>query len=199
MRCAGPPCHLGPYYLVDNGKKNYKLKTHHLKNLIEYVEQGGRLASHDDIPDDLRRQLYAEEQQRSEQQQRKAASTTNYPPIHITNVMPTPSPDAPVIASTASTLSSQLVYDVPCSLDIAGPRDVAVKNYCEWQSSQVVHSTIKQEFAKAYRVMMEHCLDLEHVFEDQDPEFFIQSGIKIGAARRFVRDIGKWVKQRNGE
>lgn len=31
------------------------------------------------------------------------------------------------------------------------------------------------------------------VYRDQDPHFFIGKGIKIGIARRFVEDIGKWV------
>lgn len=42
--------------------------------------------------------------------------------------------------------------------------------------------------------MLEHSLDLEQVYKDQDPNFFIEKGIKIGVARRFVEDIGKWVK-----
>ena len=40
MRCTGPPCHLGPHCWRDPvGKKHYRLKTHHLKGLVRYVEQ----------------------------------------------------------------------------------------------------------------------------------------------------------------
>ena len=64
MRCPGPPCQLGPYCWRDTiGNKHYKLKTHHLRNLIKYVEQGYRLRAHDDVPDEIREQLYAEEAQ----------------------------------------------------------------------------------------------------------------------------------------
>lgn len=42
--------------------------------------------------------------------------------------------------------------------------------------------------------MLENGLDLEQVCRDQDPHFFIEKGIKIGIARRFVEDIGKWVE-----
>jgi hypothetical protein len=38
-------------------------------------------------------------------------------------------------------------------------------------------------------------LDLEQVYQDQDPGFFIRSGVKRGVARRFVSDIEEWVKQ----
>lgn len=34
------------------------------------------------------------------------------------------------------------------------------------------------------------------IHEDQDRGFFVKHGMKIGVARRFVHDIGKWVKQR---
>jgi hypothetical protein len=90
MRCPGPPCHLGPHCWRDSvGKKHYKLKTHHMKILIEHVEQGGTLQTHDDVPEHVREQLYAEEQQDVEHQwKRRAPSLASSPPIHITNVLP---------------------------------------------------------------------------------------------------------------
>jgi len=44
-------------------------------------------------------------------------------------------------------------------------------------------------------VALDDGLDLEQVYEDQDPEFFIRSGMKQGVARRFVSDIAGWVKR----
>jgi hypothetical protein len=67
MRCPGPPCDLGPHCWCDPfGKKHYKLGTHHLKALINLVEHGHVLKSHDDVPEDIREQLFAEERQRLE-------------------------------------------------------------------------------------------------------------------------------------
>lgn len=34
------------------------------------------------------------------------------------------------------------------------------------------------------------------IYEGQDPDFFVTRGVKLGAARRFVHDIGVWVKRR---
>lgn len=42
--------------------------------------------------------------------------------------------------------------------------------------------------------MLENSLNLKQVYQDQDPEFFISKGIKIGIARRFVQDIQRWVE-----
>ena len=50
------------------------------------------------------------------------------------------------------------------------------------------------EFQKACDVALDDGLDLEQTYEDQDPEFFIRSGMKQGVARRFS-DIAGWVKQ----
>ncbi|KAK1633203.1 hypothetical protein BDP81DRAFT_495291 [Colletotrichum phormii] len=63
MRCTGPPCRVGPYCWRDaTTNKHYRLKTHHLRTLVEHVEQGGELRCHDDVPDFLQQQLYVEEQ-----------------------------------------------------------------------------------------------------------------------------------------
>ncbi|KAF4921187.1 hypothetical protein CGCF245_v015639 [Colletotrichum fructicola] len=109
MRCPGPPCDLGPHCWVDdNGRKHHKLMTRHLTSLVAYVEDGGRLESHSDIPSSIR-------------------------------------------------------------------------------------------YRKAYEVMVEHCLDLEQVDEDQDAQFFMDNGVKKGAATRFIRDIREWALARELE
>jgi len=65
MRCPGPPCDLGPHcWISPIGKKHYKLRTHHLRALIQRVERGEPLQSHDDVPKEIQKQLVAEEQQR---------------------------------------------------------------------------------------------------------------------------------------
>ena len=43
-------------------------------------------------------------------------------------------------------------------------------------------------------MMIDNGLDLEQVYKDQDPEFFIGKGVKIGIAQRFVEDIRRWVE-----
>lgn len=72
MRCPGSLCRLESQYYWNNpvGKKHYRLRTHYLRKLVRYVEQkGGVIECHDDVPDNIREQLYAEEQQRLEQRQ----------------------------------------------------------------------------------------------------------------------------------
>ncbi|OQD95348.1 hypothetical protein PENVUL_c116G06433, partial [Penicillium vulpinum] len=82
----------------------------------------------------------------------------------------------------------------PGPLEIPGPRDKAVKEYGEWQVSNVTDDTLKAAFREICDMMIDNGLDLEQVYKDQDPEFFIGRGIKIGIARRFVEDIRRWVE-----
>jgi hypothetical protein len=193
MRCDSPSCHLGPYCWLDPiGKKHYQLKTHHLRRLVTYVEKGGVLDSHKDVPEAVREELYMEEQQKTEKDKRKGDPYLSrggpYPPINI-NVLPSQSPIPGVEASRKT--------DDPSTMDlleIPGPRDLAVKEYSEWQQSHVTDDGLKDAFRQACDVMLDDGLDLEQVYKDRDPEFFIGKGIKKGIARRFVEDIPSWVQ-----
>lgn len=80
-------------------------------------------------------------------------------------------------------------------LDIPGLRDVAVREYSEWQQSKVQDGMLKDEFRRACDAVLMEGLDLEQVHEDRDPEFLVKNGVKRGIARRFVRDIGHWAKR----
>lgn len=70
-----------------------------------------------------------------------------------------------------------------------------MRMYSEWQKSKVFDDTLKAEFQKACDIMLNNGLDLEQVYEDKDPEFFIRRRVKKGIARRFVNEIEVWIKQ----
>ncbi|KAF1951657.1 hypothetical protein CC80DRAFT_597128 [Byssothecium circinans] len=197
MRCSGPPCNLDPHCWRDPfGERHYELRTHHLKALVGLVQQGRALKSHDDVPEDIREQLYTKEHQRREQQSATtSAPTPSLPPISITNVMPSQPHESPVtrVADGTATTANQHLKNL--DLDIPGPRDAAVIAYSEWQQSNVVDEALKDEFRKACVATLEDGLDLEQVYEDQDPSFFVQNGVKRGVARRFVSDIDGWAKR----
>ena len=176
------------------GKKHYQLKTHHLRRLVTHAEKGEMLEGHKDVPDSVREELYMEEQQKVEKKNRKGGHIVEngapYPPINI-NVLPSQSSATGLDISAAQPAAD--VKDLSL-LDIPGPRDEAVKEYSEWQMSNVTDDTLKAAFQQVCNVMLENDLDLEQVYKDQDPEFFIDKGIKMGIARRFVEEIRRWVE-----
>ena len=94
MRYDSLTCPHGPYCWVDPiGKKHYSLKTHHLKRLIAYVEKGGTLEGHKDVPEAVRNKLYKEDEDRQRVDKRKGGHATGtespYPPFNnIINVLP---------------------------------------------------------------------------------------------------------------
>jgi hypothetical protein len=58
------------------------------------------------------------------------------------------------------------------------------------------NEAFRDNINKARDLTLENCLDLTQIYEDQDPDFFVKRGVKVGAARRFVHYIGLWVKRR---
>jgi hypothetical protein len=73
-----------------------------------------------------------------------------------------------------STVASVVGLTGIADLDIPEPRDVAVKLYSEWHQSKITDETWKIEFQKACDIALDDGLDLEQVYEDQDPGFFYQ-------------------------
>jgi hypothetical protein len=121
--------------------------------------------------------------------------TPGFPPINIANVLPSPSHHSPVLNTADSTTTARRQPSEKPRLDIPGPRDTAVIAYSEWQQLNVVDDALKEEFQKACAATLGDGLDLEQVYEDQDPNFFVRNGVKRGVARRFVSDIDEWAKR----
>jgi hypothetical protein len=196
MRCPGPPCNKGPHCWRDPiGKKHYPLNTGHLKSLIMYVQNGHTLETHDDVPENLREELYAEEQQ-SLQKHQKASGTSalGLPPINITNVLPAPSGQQSHVASSAATPAPDMPSKstLPNRLNIPGFRDDAVEEYCAWQKSQNKRPELKLEYQKACDVIIKKGLDLELIRRNPNPNFLIDEDVLEGIAEHVVDDIDYW-------
>ena len=197
MRCPGPPCHLGPHCWRDPvGKKHYRILTHQLKRLVLYKEEGNKLESHDDVPDDVRQELYAVEQQRLERQQQPGnQASKSMPPIHITNVMP-----GRTSTGTSDTLTTNREHGMSVAgqserVKIVGQRDIAVHEYTAWQRSQVHSEELKSQFDRAESAILKHGYDLEQIHQSGSVGVMTDEGVLEGIARRYVRDIAEWAEQ----
>lgn len=197
MRCPGPPCHLGPHCWRDPvGKKHYRILTHQLKRLVLYKEEGNKLESHDDVPDDVRQELYAVEQQRLERQQQPGhQASKSMPPIHITNVMPGQMSPEPSDTLTASREHDTSVRGQGKRVRIVGQRDIAVQEYTAWQRSQVHSEELKSQFDKAESAVLKHGWDLEQIYQSGNLAVMTKEGVLEGIARRYVEDIAEWAEQ----
>jgi hypothetical protein len=163
-----------------------------------YVQDGHALDTHDDVPEHVREELYAEEQKSLERNQKISGTSAAIPStVHITNVMPQPSGAmshlASVTGSPVPEMSSQQ-HTADNHLNIPGFRDDAVKEYCAWQRSQVKEPALKAAYNTACSVILEEGMDLELIREDPDPDFLVKRGVKRGIARQVVRDIDYWAR-----
>ncbi|CAG8032789.1 unnamed protein product [Penicillium nalgiovense] len=172
------------------GKKHYRLRTQTLRRLVTYAEKGGILETHKDVPDEIRDELFMEDQQREERDKRKGGNILggqmSHSPINI-NVHP------PAVATTALAVEAAGPKPVS-SLKIPGLKDVAVKEYGEWLASNVSDDTLKAGFRQACDITLSDGFELEHIYKDQNAEFFVSKGIKPGIARSFVENIRDWVE-----
>ncbi|ODM18800.1 hypothetical protein SI65_05417 [Aspergillus cristatus] len=182
LRCPGPPCRNKNGYCFQDpiGKKHYKLLTYHVKRLARLVEKGHICETHEDMPVDIRDELYTEEQQWHERQLKISKSSQTQAsslPINI-NFLP---------HSSLGIVETLLIPDLPL--------DAAVKEYSRWQQSRVDSETLKDNIEKARDIALTNGFDLKQIHEDKDPEFCIKHGVKVGVARRFVNDIRDWAEQ----
>ncbi|KAI1839960.1 hypothetical protein JX266_013829 [Neoarthrinium moseri] len=132
------------------------------------------------MPEEIRRQLYAEDQQHAERKRKRGTSPTGRPqPIRT-----------PQVGELSTALRSPVV--------LPGLRDTVGAVYRDYQRSQVGTEALKDEFSKAWDLTLEHGYDLEQLYEEQNYQFLVDGGIKIGIAKRFVRDIKTWARKHNG-
>ncbi|GIJ86812.1 hypothetical protein Asppvi_005708 [Aspergillus pseudoviridinutans] len=106
---------------------------------IRSQNQGGDFDSHDDIPDSLRDQLYAEENQRLDKQKKPTDNSDNStigspcPPVNI-NVLQAGSSQQSMPPPANDAIPAKPGYAE--SIMVHGLLDVAVEEYTEWQRSR---------------------------------------------------------------
>jgi hypothetical protein len=153
-----------------------------------YVQEGHTLETHNDVPANIREELYAEEQKSLKRHQKASGTSAATPPaIHMTNVLPPSSP-----TSYLASLAGTPVPDIPLRhtlinrLNIPGFRDDAIKEYCTWQQSQVKEPVLKAGFQTACSVILKKGLDLELICRNPNPKFLINEDVQEGIAKHVV-------------
>lgn len=58
------------------------------------------------------------------------------------------------------------------------------------------NEALRNNINKARDVTLENYLNLTKIYEDQCRGYFVKQGAKVSTPRRFVRNIGFWVKRR---
>lgn len=162
------------------------MQAPHLECLINHINGSGSLDSHNDIPSNIRRDLALESQIGRKSKKTDTLTTRPpYPPT-IINILPVQNGTNSAVTSSVHRLPSNDHIVIPRS------REAAVREYYKWLESHATDEAYKADFRKIYQVTLENHLDLKLILKDPDSGFFIQQGIQIGTARRFLRDIKEW-------
>lgn len=70
-----------------------------------------------------------------------------------------------------------------------------MKAYWRWHCSKVGCHIQRQHYELACDLTLGRGDDLELIYEDQNPQFFIEQGVLEGVARRWVRDVKLFVDE----
>ncbi|GCB25807.1 hypothetical protein AAWM_08692 [Aspergillus awamori] len=178
LRCPGPPC--------DNHD------GHCWQDPLN-------IESHDDVPDEIRQQLYAEEQNRLERQRKTGRQLSNEStpsaPINI-HILPAQSAQASTIITPGAS-PPLLPYSDPIHDDAIMipdlPLDIAVRKYSAWQQTRVDSQVHKDNVEKACDIALTNGFDLRQINKNRDAKLFEKNGVVVGVARRFVDDIQEWL------
>ncbi|KAJ4177380.1 hypothetical protein NW755_013889 [Fusarium falciforme] len=74
-------------------------------------------------------------------------------------------------------------------------RDGKADIYTEWNCDQVDDENWKDGFRRAGSITKHDCLDLRHVYQDQDVAYYVDKGVKPGIARSWVQGIKAWADE----
>ncbi|QKX62536.1 uncharacterized protein TRUGW13939_09697 [Talaromyces rugulosus] len=177
-------------------KMHHKLGPHPLESMVRYVEQGGKISTHEDVPDFIRQEILGAEEQRQNQPKNSHHRAASSPSINITNVLPSPSSSAAhqMAAGEASTSAPPTRSNSTDCLNVQGCRDDAVIDYTDWQISQARSDTWRDGFQRCGAIALEKGLDLDLLYK-KGPTVYDGQNIIEGLIEQYVRDIKFWAEK----
>ena len=160
------------------------------------MDSGGKLDSHNDVPEDIQQALYVEAQQKLERGSNKTnnqiALGAPYP-ININLLVLQGTHEPAMSISPPRPVSSNK------RIKISGPQDDTVKAYCKWHELQVTDEKHKANWCNACNITLSNGLDLKLVEGDQEHvQFLIAQGVTKGTTQQFVHDIQEWTEHMGG-
>jgi hypothetical protein len=163
--------------------------------MVQYVEQRGKISSHENVPDFIHQEILAAAEQQQNQSKNSHHQAASYPPISITNVLPTPSSSAAhqMAVGEASTSATLRSNSTDC-LNVQGCRDDAVIEYTDWQISQASSDTWRDGFQRCGDIALAKGLDLDLLYR-KGHTVYDGHNIIEGLIEQYTRDIKFWVEK----
>ena len=170
-------------------KKHHKLDSDLLEKLVDFAEDGGRLAHHDDVPEAIRDAIYKRDEEETMRKQRKRKASDPLPVA--VRVCCTGRHDDDV--DDAPNRDKGLHGERPFKLNFPVPMDQAPVLYADWLSQQVTNEAWRQGYRLACKVSLDQGYDVGQLYHRQDIEALTTVGVKRGIAMQFVQKVPEWL------
>ncbi|KAK0302495.1 hypothetical protein LTR82_017846 [Friedmanniomyces endolithicus] len=195
LRCPGRPCQNNQGYCWRDpyGGKHYKLATNHLRQLVEYASGGHKFEGHNDVPDNVTQELYAEADQRNRVHPQAIRSPATM--LNTQTMASTPAATPTILQSSPGGTPSSSI-SAPSQkerLEIPGSHEGAILDYVDWHQRQASSPAWIAEFAKAGDILLNQCFTLDRFYRYRTADMLVTRGVKVGVASSFHDDIPAWL------
>lgn len=200
MRCTGPPCPIkgSTHCWVFEGKHR-RLWPHHMRMLAEHLQSGGALNSHDDVPDNFRKQILDEEKE-WEERARKEREKKRKRQRRDSNGSLTiqPCQQCTHNASNATLPTPKMVFPTSPVFNFGMPREDIVAAYTVWQKGQSRSDEQKLYYDLVEEVTLAegYTLDMIACNQERMCKVYERHDIPQGIAWNYVCNIPWFGKQR---
>lgn len=161
-------------------KERFPVHTNLLQLLKNYVEAGGTIETHADVPPHLRDLIMSQEVDGRSNSKSKKANMPTVPPVNITNVL---NPNEPTRKR----------------IKVRGYLDDAIKDYYLFLHSKVRNENWRRQLSQVAQVTYDNCIEVSRLDEAQDEEAaFLMSKCKCltrGIARMWVSNVSWWLDE----
>ncbi|KAI9146671.1 hypothetical protein HJFPF1_13576 [Paramyrothecium foliicola] len=178
LRCDAVHCKKGPHCVVDPRGNHLEVLPIYLEKIVEYVQGGGSLESHDEIPAGIMEEI------KRYNQKRKAESLANSRPCKAH-------------CGTACATGPQETIYAETPLRFQGTSDAALASYEEWSLKQVNDEGWKSNIRLGFQVAHQECLDLHFVRKNPKlvVDILVKCGVKPGIAGQLAVNVDRWDKE----
>ncbi|KAK1086662.1 hypothetical protein LTR33_001462 [Friedmanniomyces endolithicus] len=187
---------IGYFWRDPHGGKHYKLLTTHMKQLVLHMQNRNKFESHNDVPDTVRQELYAEAGQRTERHRNTRRSLSSTP--HTQALLSTPAPTPGDMQCSPGQTPLSVVAVIPSTLerlDIPGCYEDAISDYVKWQQAQAKTEEWIAQFARASNILLTRGYQLGLFYERQLIALLTTEGVLEGIALSIHSDIKDWLPE----
>ncbi|KAI1315582.1 hypothetical protein F5Y16DRAFT_202129 [Xylariaceae sp. FL0255] len=186
MECSSAACVNRGFSCWRYDDKHYKLDSDIMERLVDFAEEGHKLETHADVPQEIREVIFARKEEEETRRLRKRKASEPLPVnirVFCHERRDEASPD-----STPESENQAVQIDFPV------PEDKAPVQYSEWLSARITNQAWQDASRLAGQVAVDKGYDLHWLFSHQKAgkEMLIENGVLEGVAARFVSWVQRW-------